>query len=101
VGDDAKIPSLPASTKVVLTMCEPLLDLVTLCLDNQYSSLDLYRRLTERKSNVIGTVRPQDITTTKLKHGGHEMWSANNICVSNGRIANMFIFFLRIIRQLI
>jgi hypothetical protein len=60
----------------------------TLYLDNWYSSPDLYRRLTERKTNVIGTVRPnrrdvpQDISKTKLKRGEHEIWSANNIlCV--------------------
>jgi hypothetical protein len=89
VGDDVKHPSPPASTNVVLTMCEPLLDKGhTLYLDNWYSSPDLYRRLTERKTNVIGTVRPnrrdmpQDISKTKLKRGDHEIWSANNIlCV--------------------
>jgi hypothetical protein len=44
VGDDVKDPSLPASTNVVLTMCEPLLGKGhTLYLDNWYSSPDLYR----------------------------------------------------------
>jgi hypothetical protein len=89
VGDDITDPSLPAGTNVVLNMSEPLLDKGhTLYLDNWYSSPDLFRRLTDRQTNAIGTVRPNrknmppDISKNKLKRGEHEIWSANNIlCV--------------------
>jgi hypothetical protein len=86
VGDDVTDPSLPASTNVVLNMCEPLFDRgQTLYLDNWYSSPDLFRRITNRSTNVVGTVRPNrrdmppDISKTKLNRGEFEIWSANNI----------------------
>jgi hypothetical protein len=57
-GDDVTDPTLPASTNVVLNMCEPLLDKGhTLFIDNWYSSPDLFRSLKDRQTNVIGTVR--------------------------------------------
>jgi hypothetical protein len=50
VGDDVTGPSLPASTNVVLNMCEPLLDRGhTLLLDNWYSFPDLYKRLRDKQ----------------------------------------------------
>ncbi|GBN32390.1 hypothetical protein AVEN_133528-1 [Araneus ventricosus] len=71
-------PNLPASTNVVLSLCEPLLDKGhTLFIDNRYSSPDSFRRLTDRQTNVISTVRqnrenkPEDISKTKLKFGEH------------------------------
>jgi hypothetical protein len=89
VGDDVTDSGLDASTNVVLNMYKPLLDRGhTLLLDNWYSSPDLFRRLTDRKPNVIGTVRPyrrgmpSGISNPKLNLGEHEIWSANNIlCV--------------------
>jgi hypothetical protein len=89
VRDNVKDSSLRANTNVVFTMCEPLLDIShPLNFDNWYSSPDLYIQLTERKINVIGTVKPnrrdmpQDISKTKLKRGDHEIWSGKNIlCV--------------------
>jgi hypothetical protein len=89
VGDDVTDSGLPAITNVVLNLCESLLDRGhTLFLDNWYSSPDLFRRLTGRKTNVIGTVSPNrrgmpsGISKTKLNGGEHEVWSANNIlCV--------------------
>jgi hypothetical protein len=89
VGDDVTDPSLPASSNVVMNMCEPLFDKGhTLFLDSWYTSPDLCMRLTNRYTNVIGTVRPtrkempHDISAKKLKRGEFKIWSANNIlCV--------------------
>jgi hypothetical protein len=57
-------------------MSAPLLDKGhTLYLDNWYYSPDLFRRLTDRQTNAIGTVRlngknmPPDISKNKLKQG--------------------------------
>jgi hypothetical protein len=59
VCDDVTDSGLPASTNVVVNLCEPLLDRGhTLFLDNWYSSPGLFRRLTDRKTNVICAVRP-------------------------------------------
>ena len=71
-------PNLPANTSVVINKCEPGRG-HTLFLDNWYSSPDLFRRLTERKTNVIGTMRhnrkdmPRDINKSKLKRGACSM----------------------------
>jgi hypothetical protein len=80
VGDDLTDSGLLASTNVVLNLCEPLLDRGhTLFLDNWYSFPELFRRITDRKTNVIGTVRPNrrgmpsGISKTKLNVGEHEV----------------------------
>jgi hypothetical protein len=81
-------------------MCAPLLDRGhTLYIDNWYSSSDLFRRLTERQTNIIGTVQhnrknmPCDISKSKLKRGEHEIWSANNILCAKWR-DNKDVYFL-------
>ena len=53
-------PNLPVNTSVVINKCEPGRG-HTLFLDNWYSSPDLFRRLTERKTNVIETVGVKEV----------------------------------------
>jgi hypothetical protein len=51
-------PSLPASTNVVLHMCEPLFSKgQTLYLDIWYTSPDLCRRVADKGTNIVGTIR--------------------------------------------
>ena len=85
-GDDMIEPSLPASTNVVMHMCEPLFNKGhSLYLDNWYMSPDLCKRVSEKGTNIVGTVRanrknmPADISTIKLKRGEYQAWFCNNI----------------------
>ena len=85
-GQDVTNPSLPASTNVVIDMCDSLFNKGhTLFVDNWYTSPDLCKMVLERGTNIVGTVRPNrknmppSITSTKLKTGEHEIWSSNNI----------------------
>jgi hypothetical protein len=58
-GEDIGDPSLPASTNVVMAMCEPLFNKGhTLFLDNWYMSPNLCKRITEQGTNIVCTVRP-------------------------------------------
>jgi hypothetical protein len=65
-GEDIVYPSLPASTNVVLAMCEPLFNKGhTLFLDNWHMSPDLCKRVTEQGTNIVGTVRPNGWSTDR------------------------------------
>ena len=67
---------LPSNEAIVMELMEPYLKKgYTLYIDNWYSSPNLFRRLSEQGTNVIGTVRvnrknmPREIKETKLKKG--------------------------------
>jgi hypothetical protein len=67
-------------------MCEQLFNKVhTLYLDNYYTSPDLYRRVVDKLTNIMGTIRPNcknmppNISSRKLKKGEYQIWSSNNI----------------------
>jgi hypothetical protein len=70
-----------------MDMCEPLFNKGhTLYLDNWYTLSDLCERVKGRKTNIVGTVRPNrhdmppDITTTELKKRGEfTTWSSRNL----------------------
>ena len=85
-GNDIIDASWPASTNVVMHMCESLFNKGhTLYIDNWYNSPDLCEKLAVRGTNIVGTVRPnrkdmpENISSIKLKTGEYEQWSAKNI----------------------
>lgn len=64
------------STNIVLNMTEPYLDCGrTIYMDNWYSSVDLAKRLLDRNTNMVGTLRanrrgnPPEVVGKKLKKG--------------------------------
>jgi hypothetical protein len=68
------------------TLCEELFNKGhTLYLDNCYTSLDLYRRVADKGTNIVSTIRanwknmPHNISSKKLKKGEYQIWSSNNI----------------------
>jgi hypothetical protein len=85
-GEDIIDPSLPASTDVVLHMCEPLFNKgPTSYLDNWYTSPDFCKSVADKGTNIVGTVRPNqknmppNISSKNLKQGEYQIWSSNNI----------------------
>lgn len=87
VGTD-KIPGtdIPASESVVLEVAQPILKKgYTLYMDNWYSSPQLFLKLLEQDTNVVGTVRknrkhmPKELASLKLKKGEAKMLSSHGL----------------------
>lgn len=74
-----------ASESVVKKLSQSVLYKHKLYLDNLYSSLELFKTLIKRKTNVVRIVRsnknnmPKDFCKVKLKKGEFKMRSCNGI----------------------
>ena len=91
VGKD-KTPGtdVPASESVVMEIAQPILNKgYTLYLDNWYSSPQLFIKLLENGTNVVGTVRkyrkhmPKALVSHKLKKGDAKKMSRRPWLISN------------------
>ena len=78
--------SMPASTKVVLDLCRDLLGKgYYLCLDNWYSSSQLFCTLFQNKTNVVSTIRlnrkhmPSNFPGKSMVRGDHVFKTANGV----------------------
>lgn len=82
-GSHASVP-----TQVVMQLLNRCLDEGrTLCTDNYYTSVELAKKLLDRKTHLVGTLRknrknnPREVIDAKLKRGQHISIQSNVGCV--------------------
>jgi hypothetical protein len=82
-GSHASVP-----TQVVMQLLNRCLDEGrTLCTDNYYTSVELAKKLLDRKTHIVGTLRknrknnPREVIDAKLKRGQHISRQSNVGCV--------------------
>lgn len=85
-GQDQEDKNLSASENVVLDLSKPILDKgYTLYLDSWFTSPELYLKLSEKKTNVVGTVRPdkkhfpKELKSVNLKKGDTKIKSCKSL----------------------